>query len=122
MPGLSTDLTDLVVITLIMLLLAMFAPIYGALLALLVFWHAHHHALTVRRRVAGLCAGLALFLNVAFPDVLVPASPAAVSGGEVNQGRQTCLPPLPDQTNAAAQAVIAPIPASTKPQVLRPPM
>jgi hypothetical protein len=69
LPGLSTDLTDLVVITLIMLLLAMFAPIYGALLALLVFWHAHHNALTLRRRVAGFCAGLALF-NVAFPDVL----------------------------------------------------
>ncbi len=42
------------VIALIMFLLALFAPIYGALFALLIFWHANHNALTVRRNIAGL--------------------------------------------------------------------
>ena len=54
-----------------MLLLALFAPLFGALFALFIVWHAHHHGPIVRRNIAIVCAALAIF-NLAAPDVLLP--------------------------------------------------
>jgi uncharacterized iron-regulated membrane protein len=71
LPGLSKDVTDLLVVGLIMLLLALFAPLYGAVLALIVFLQAQHNGVTARRNVAAVCAGLAIF-NLVFPSVLLP--------------------------------------------------
>lgn len=70
-PRLSNDVTDLVVVTVIMLLLALFAPLFGALLALFIVWHAHTNGLVARRNVAVVCAAIAIF-NLAAPHVLLP--------------------------------------------------
>jgi hypothetical protein len=63
--------TDLVVIGLIMLLLALFAPLFGALFALFIVWHANNNGLVARRNIAIVCAGLAIF-NLFAPNVLLP--------------------------------------------------
>jgi len=70
-PRLTSDATDLIVVTLVLLLLALFAPLFGALLALFIVWHGHHHGLTARRNIAIACAVLAIF-NLAAPQVLLP--------------------------------------------------
>jgi hypothetical protein len=70
-PRLTNDVTDLVVITLIMLLLALFAPLFGALLALFIVWHSQRNGLTARRNIAIGCAALAIF-NLADPAALLP--------------------------------------------------
>lgn len=64
------DVVDLLVPAVVLLLLALFAPLYGALIALLVVWHSHHNALTARRNIAAACAALAIF-NLLAPGVLV---------------------------------------------------
>jgi hypothetical protein len=71
LPALTKDVTDLVFVTVVMLLLALFAPLYGVILALFILWHAHYNALVARRNAAVLCAGLAIF-NLVFPQVLFP--------------------------------------------------
>jgi hypothetical protein len=70
-PRLGHDGADLVVAALIMLLLALFAPLFGALLALLIVWHAHHNGPVARRNTAIVCAAIAIF-NLAAPQVLLP--------------------------------------------------
>ncbi len=54
-----------------MLLLALFAPLFGALLALFIVWHGHHHGLAARRNVAAVCAAIAI-VNLLAPTVLLP--------------------------------------------------
>lgn len=56
----------------VLLLLALFAPLYGALLSLFVVWHSHHNGLEGRRNVAIACAALAIF-DLLAPQVLLPA-------------------------------------------------
>ena len=70
-PRLTNGATDLVVVTLIMLLLALFAPLFGAVLALFIVWHAHHHSQVARRNIAIVCAAIAIF-NLAAPGALLP--------------------------------------------------
>jgi hypothetical protein len=70
-PRLNNDVTDLIVVTLVLLLLAVFAPLFGALLALFVVWHALQNGLAARRNVAIVCTAIAIF-NLAAPDVLLP--------------------------------------------------
>jgi hypothetical protein len=67
----ASDVTDLIVVTLVLLLLALFVPLFGALLALFTVWHAHHNALAGRRNVAIACAAIAIF-NLVAPQVLLP--------------------------------------------------
>jgi hypothetical protein len=62
---------DLVVVTLIMLLLALFAPLFGALLALFTVWHGQRSGEIARRNVAVVCAAIAIF-NLADPGALLP--------------------------------------------------
>jgi hypothetical protein len=71
LPRFADDVTDLVVVTLIMLLLALFAPLIGAVFALVVVWHAHHNGPIARRNSAIVCAALAIF-NLLAPQVLLP--------------------------------------------------
>jgi hypothetical protein len=70
-PRLDGNATDLVVVTLVMLLLAVFAPLFGALFALFIVWHAQRNGLVARRTVAIVCAALAIF-NLAVPGALLP--------------------------------------------------
>ncbi|MGO9751662.1 MAG: hypothetical protein ACLP8S_15675 [Solirubrobacteraceae bacterium] len=55
----------------IMLLLALFAPLFGALFAFFIVWQAHHNGPIVRRNIAIVCAAIAIF-NLAAPQVLLP--------------------------------------------------
>ena len=55
----------------VLLLLALFAPLFGVLLALFIVWHAHHTGLVARRNVAIICAAIAI-VNLAAPQVLLP--------------------------------------------------
>lgn len=71
MPRLTNDVTDLVVVALVLLLLALFVPLFGALLALFIVWHAHNCGLVARRNIAIVCAAIAIF-NLVAPDVLLP--------------------------------------------------
>ena len=70
-PRLTNDLMDLVVVGLVLLLLALFAPLFGALLALFMIWQSHHNGQAARRNIAIACAALAIF-NLAAPSVLLP--------------------------------------------------
>jgi hypothetical protein len=65
------DTTDLVIATVVMGLLAVFAPLYGALLSALVIWQSERTGNTARRNVAIFCAALAVF-DLLDPSVLVP--------------------------------------------------
>jgi hypothetical protein len=67
----TNDLTDLIVVALVLLLLALFVPLFGALLALFTVWHAHHNGPVARRNIAIVCAAIAIF-NLAAPQVLLP--------------------------------------------------
>jgi hypothetical protein len=70
-PRITNDVTDIVVVALIMLLLALFAPLFGAVLALFIVWHAHNHSQVARRNIAIVCAAVAIF-NLAAPEALAP--------------------------------------------------
>jgi hypothetical protein len=70
-PRMTNHVFDLVVVTLIMLLLALFAPLFGALLALFIVWHGHRNGQVARRNIAIVCAAIAIF-NLAAPHVLLP--------------------------------------------------
>jgi hypothetical protein len=70
-PRLTNNVTDLVVVALVLLLLALFVPLFGALLALFVVWQANNTGLVGWRNVAIVCAAIAIF-NLAAPDVLLP--------------------------------------------------
>jgi uncharacterized RDD family membrane protein YckC len=74
LPRPSRDATDLVVLAAIMLLLALFAPLVGALFALFIIWHSHHNGFPLRRNVAYVCAGLAI-LDLLVPTALLPHLP-----------------------------------------------
>ncbi len=54
-----------------MLVLALFAPLVGALFALFIVWHSHHNGRVGRRNAAVVCAALAL-LNVFAPSLIEP--------------------------------------------------
>jgi len=54
-----------------MLILALFAPLFGALLALFALWHSHHNGLVGRRNAAGVCAAIAL-VNLFAPGLIEP--------------------------------------------------
>jgi hypothetical protein len=71
LPQMDRDLSDNVVIAIILVLIALFAPLFGAVFSLLVFLHANHNGLVARRYVAMLCAALAIF-NLIAPTVLLP--------------------------------------------------
>ncbi len=58
-------------VALVLLLLALFVPLFGALLALFMIWQSHHNGLTARRNIAIACAAIAIF-NLAAPSVLLP--------------------------------------------------
>jgi hypothetical protein len=66
------DWLELLVPAVVLLLLALFAPLYGALIALFVVWHSHHNGLTARRNIAIACAALAI-LDLFAPDLILPA-------------------------------------------------
>lgn len=66
------DLVELLVPAVVLLLLALYAPLFDALIALFVVWHNHHNGLTARRDVAVVCASLAIF-DLLAPDVILPA-------------------------------------------------
>lgn len=70
-PRLGNDVTDLVVVVLVLLLFALFVPLFGALLALFVVWQSQRTGLVARRNVAIFGAALAIF-NLAAPTVLLP--------------------------------------------------
>jgi len=59
------------VVAVVLLLLALFAPLFGALLALFMIWQGHHNGLTARRNIAMVCAAIAIF-NLVAPSVLLP--------------------------------------------------
>jgi hypothetical protein len=54
-----------------MLLVALFAPLVGVVLALFIMWHSHHNGLVWRRNVACACAALAL-VNLLVPSFIEP--------------------------------------------------
>lgn len=64
----SHDATETLVIAAIMLLLATFAPLYGAVLSLVVVWRADQNSQPARRNIAVICAAFAVF-NLVFPSV-----------------------------------------------------
>ena len=70
-PSVRIDLFDLVVPTVVMLLVALFAPLVGVVLALFIMWHSHHNGLVWRRNVACACAALAL-VNLLVPSFIEP--------------------------------------------------
>jgi hypothetical protein len=70
-PRLGNDIKDLVVVTVVLLLLALFAPLFGVLLALFLVWQSHRTGLVARRNIAIVCAAVAIF-NLAAPTVLLP--------------------------------------------------
>jgi hypothetical protein len=70
-PTVQRDLIELLVPALVLLLLALYAPLYGALIALFVVWHSHRNSLNARRNIALACTALAIF-NVVAPGVLLP--------------------------------------------------
>jgi hypothetical protein len=69
-PRVTNNISDLIVVGLVMLLLALFAPLFGALLALFIVWHSHRTGLVARRNIAVVCAAIAVF-NLAAPQVLL---------------------------------------------------
>jgi zinc-ribbon domain len=71
LPRKNKDMTDLVVVALVLLLLALFAPLFGVLLALFIVWHAHRTGLVARRNIAISCAAIAI-VNLAAPQLLLP--------------------------------------------------
>lgn len=56
----------------VLVLLALYAPLYGALISLFIVWHSHDNGITARRNLAIACTVLAIFDLVA-PDVILPA-------------------------------------------------
>jgi hypothetical protein len=58
---LSRELTDLVIITIVMIVLALYYPLFGALLSLFILWHSIHNGLIGRRNAAIGCTALAIF-------------------------------------------------------------
>jgi hypothetical protein len=70
-PRLANNVTDLIVVALVLLLLALFAPLFGALLALFIGWQSHRTGPVARRNIAIVCAAIAIF-NLAAPGVLLP--------------------------------------------------
>jgi hypothetical protein len=68
-PSVGSDVVDLLVLTAIMLLLALFAPLYGALFALFIVWHSHRNSAIGRRNAAVVCAALAV-LNLFAPSLI----------------------------------------------------
>ena len=71
LPRVTNRAVDVVVVTLIMLLLALFAPLFGALLALFIVWQGQRNGEIARRNIAIVCAAIAIF-NLADPGALLP--------------------------------------------------
>lgn len=65
------DLVELLVPAVVLLILALYVPLYGALIALFIVWHSHRNAIIARRNIAIACTALAIF-NLLAPDVIVP--------------------------------------------------
>ena len=72
LPTVQRDLVDLLVPAIVLILLALFAPLFGALISLFIVWHSHHNALTARRNIAIATTALAIF-NLLAPEVILPA-------------------------------------------------
>jgi hypothetical protein len=72
LPPVRRDLVELLVPAVVLLLLALFAPLYGALVSLFIVWHSHHNGLTARRNIAIACTALAIF-DLLAPDVILPS-------------------------------------------------
>jgi hypothetical protein len=62
-------MTDLLVVAVVLLLMALYLPLYGALLALFIVWHSNRHALIARRNIAIAGSALAIF-NLLVPITL----------------------------------------------------
>lgn len=72
LPGRSSELVDYVLLTIVLLIVALFAPAYGIALALLVGWDRNRRRHRTGRNTAVIC----LFLAVAsFFTPLVPSLP-----------------------------------------------
>jgi hypothetical protein len=70
-PRLTGDVRDLVVVTVVLVLFALFVPLFGVLLALFIVWQSHHTGRIARRNIAIVCAAIAI-VNLADPGLLLP--------------------------------------------------
>ena len=71
--SLDRELRDLVFITLVMLLVALYAPLFGVVLALLVGWHGYRNGVT-NQVIAALVCGAIAFVDFALPAAISPPS------------------------------------------------
>lgn len=71
-PRLDRDLAELMLVSVVMLLLALYAPIFGLLLALFTAWHGNHNGQVARRNIAIPCAALSIVNLLVVPHVLLP--------------------------------------------------
>jgi hypothetical protein len=71
-PSVRRDVIELFMPAIVLVLLALYAPLYGALLSLFLVWHSHRNGLTARRNIAIACVALAIF-DLLAPDAILPA-------------------------------------------------
>lgn len=71
LPRLGDHGTELAIVSALMLLLSLFAPLFGLAFSLLIVWQANNNGDNTRRNIAILCAALAIF-NIVDPSVLLP--------------------------------------------------
>lgn len=64
-------MTDLAILTIVMALMALYLPLYGALFSLFILWHSHRNGLIARRNAAIACTALSV-VNLVTPATLVP--------------------------------------------------
>ena len=69
-PSLGTSGRDLIVTTIVMVLLSLYFPLYGALLALYILWQSHRAGQDATRNAAIACLALAV-LDLVAPEVLL---------------------------------------------------
>lgn len=69
LPSIGRETVDLLLLAIILLVLGVFAALYGMLLSLFVLWHSHRHGFMARRNIALAGAVLAI-LNLFTPGVL----------------------------------------------------
>jgi hypothetical protein len=70
-PRVSREGGELAFLAVVLALLGLYAPLYGALFSLFVVWHSHRNSLTARRNVAIAGAALAI-LDLVAPQLLLP--------------------------------------------------
>jgi hypothetical protein len=69
-PSLGSAGRDLIVVTIVMVLLALYFPLYGTLLAAYVLWQSHRSGQDATRNAAIVCLALAV-LDLVAPSVLL---------------------------------------------------